>query len=397
MSTKKPKQVPRAPQSKGLLKRLSHSRDSDYRENPERAIYVFGEINANLVRQLTPNILNLRKGSDTRPITVYIDSPGGSIQSYEHLEGLLFNEDQDGNKCRIITVVTSYAASAAARLLARGDYSMAYKNATIHCHGTRFEAAVITKERAESMAESLALFNEEMSKDFAHKILESLAWLYRFNSEAIEKESTVFQNNHIVALSQIIRKKLVGKSGEILDCVMEELITFVRLEAFLQKSRRSKLLSVAEKKGNGYRDVQLLKLIAEFLESLMGQGEKKSGLQQSKLNELIALYSLRRSYYERFIADCDDAEPLLMMYCGKAEIVEADKIKDASQRKAYLFEKSGKDLFGAWQLATTLSTSLAKGENSLTASDAYWLGLIEEVVGDKELCSRRQLQEAALA
>ena len=342
--------------------------------------------------------MSLRSAHCSQPITVYIDSPGGSIESYEHLEGLLFNANQDGQKCRIITVVTSFAASAAARLLAKGDYSMAYKNATIHCHGSRYEGGIVTKERAESMAESLALFNEEMSNDFAHKIIESLTWLYRFNADYLEKtySEPPAAFRPIAALSELIRSKLIRPIDGLLDGSLKELQRIGDLESFLQAPERAKLLLDAKALGHGHEDLGLLRLIIDYLEQELSEDDKFQGLPKSKISELISLFSLRRSYYERFIQDCDDPEPLLMMFCSKEQLADVEKTEDLEKRRNSLYEQCGMHLFTAWQLATTVSSNLVKGENSLSATDAYWLGLVEEVVGDVSLDSRRRFHELTI-
>jgi ATP-dependent protease ClpP protease subunit len=110
--------------------------DKNYRANPTRSILVGGEINAQLLLQLTPKILELRSASG-EPITVYIDSNGGSVRIADMIRGLLNAPDQNGSRCRIITVSTGHAESAAADLLATGDYAIAYPHCSIWYHGTR--------------------------------------------------------------------------------------------------------------------------------------------------------------------------------------------------------------------------------------------------------------------
>ena len=84
----------------------------DYRPNPSRAVYVHGVIEEGLIHRLTPTILQLQATSRD-PITVYIDSKGGSTGAMETLLRLLGAPDHDGApSCRIITVVTSRAARA---------------------------------------------------------------------------------------------------------------------------------------------------------------------------------------------------------------------------------------------------------------------------------------------
>lgn len=390
------------PPTRNSPKASPPKRDANFRENPNRAIYVFGEINQELVQKLTPEIIKLRHFDGTQPITVYIDSPGGAIPSYEHLEGLLFKPDQDGNRPRIITVATSTAASAAARLLVRGDYSMAYPNATIHCHGARFGwdgKYPVTKEKAESMSESLAAFNAEMAEDFTHKIIENLPWLYRFNEKkAREKGKEKFPDldpakNLVPPLTLVLLDHVGEAAQNVIASSLQELEMVSSLEAFLQKPSRSEALRKAELLGSGHRDCKLLKLIIDFLESNLHPADKKAGLQKATTDDLFFLYALRRDYYEKFVQACEDPEPLLMMFCEAADLQQAASMTDDKERKKFLKKKANAHLFHVWQLATTMSARLSKGENSLSANEAYWLGLIDEVVGSQKLC-RRQLLES---
>lgn len=86
--------------------------DPNYRENHKRALYLTGEITADMVDRLTPRVHELREILD--PITVYINSPGGEVAAADRLRNLIQMPDQDGITRRLITVVTDEAASAAA-------------------------------------------------------------------------------------------------------------------------------------------------------------------------------------------------------------------------------------------------------------------------------------------
>ena len=368
--------------------------DPDFRENPSRAIEVFGEINDDLVMRLTPQIRKLRYDEPTSPITVYIDSPGGSVNSYERLEGLLFHPDQSGDRCRIITVVTAMAASAAARLLTRGDYSLAYKNATVHCHGVRTNTPILTRERAESLTKYLGEFNEEMAQSFQNKIIKNLGWLYRFN----ESEFKGTPPNHtaptaIQWLFSLMEEK-ISAQYQLLSDVERELSRVSELEKFIYSNKtRSSQLEKAEQKGAGHRDCALLKLIIDFLEKNFSNSEKLHGISHSRRNELLALFSLRRTYYQRFFSDCDDPTALMQMYASEEHFSKVIKLKSKNEQKDFLMQHYGKILFSSWQLSTTIASRLVKGENPLTAEDAYWLGLVEEVVGVTHLPNIRKVIE----
>jgi len=151
-----------------------------FRPNPTRAIYVDGPINEQLVSRLTPQILQLQ--SDSRdPITVYIlSSPGGHVVSMEAVLRLLKSSDQDLSlACDLITVVTNKAASAAADLLASGDYAIAFPESMILYHGIRtpFRESM-TAETTSLLAHYLRLSNDAYAIELARKV--EMRFLFRF-------------------------------------------------------------------------------------------------------------------------------------------------------------------------------------------------------------------------
>lgn len=106
--------------------------DKHFRPDPERGVFVNAPIDQDLLDRLTPRIVTLQSASRD-PISVYIDSPGGSTLTASVLDRLLRASNQDfARPCRIITVVTSTAASAAADLLSSGDYAIAYQGSTVY-------------------------------------------------------------------------------------------------------------------------------------------------------------------------------------------------------------------------------------------------------------------------
>lgn len=112
--------------------------DPKYRPNPQRAVYIDGVIDEQLLSRLTPQILRLQN-QNRAPITMYIvNSPGGSTAVMQNILRMLKMPDQDaGPPCDLITVVTNKAQSAAADLLSSGDYAIALPNSTLLYHGIR--------------------------------------------------------------------------------------------------------------------------------------------------------------------------------------------------------------------------------------------------------------------
>src|SRR4029079_19705345 len=94
------------------------------------------------IDKLTPQIISLLD-ENRDPITVYIDSDGGKVVLMETILRLLNASDLDSiPPCWNVTVVTGRAASAAADLLASGDYAVAYPGANILYHGVRLSQDV---------------------------------------------------------------------------------------------------------------------------------------------------------------------------------------------------------------------------------------------------------------
>ena len=151
----------------------------NYRLNPNRAIYINGVIDEKLVARLTPEILQLQSVS-REPISVYIDSRGGSVQCMETILRLLKLSDQDSSQpCRIITAVTSLAGSAAADLLASGDYAVAFPSTIIHYHGLRtLETNPLTFELTSNLANTLRIANDEYAMRLAEKIDDRFRFRY---------------------------------------------------------------------------------------------------------------------------------------------------------------------------------------------------------------------------
>lgn len=143
-----------------------------FRPNPLRAIYVDGPINEQLVSRLTPQILQ-HQSESRDPITVYIlSSPGGPVVNMEAILRLLKSKDQDlAPSCDLITVVTNRAASAAADLLASGDYAIAFPESMVLYHGLRTPfRETMTAETTSLLAHYLRLSNDAYAMDLARKV-----------------------------------------------------------------------------------------------------------------------------------------------------------------------------------------------------------------------------------
>jgi ATP-dependent protease ClpP protease subunit len=111
--------------------------DPDFTPNPKRAIHIQGVIDQDMIYRLTPRIIALQ-GESRKPITAYIDSPGGDVENKSKLLRLLASGTQNSTTpCTLITVALSLAGSAAADFLSAGFYALAYPQSLIMYHGVR--------------------------------------------------------------------------------------------------------------------------------------------------------------------------------------------------------------------------------------------------------------------
>lgn len=94
-----------------------------------REIECTGEINAESVNSLISQIRYLARENPTEEITIYINSPGGNVDS-----GLALYDVMKAVKCPIRTVCVGTAASMSAILFASGDRREILPHAQIMIH-----------------------------------------------------------------------------------------------------------------------------------------------------------------------------------------------------------------------------------------------------------------------
>ncbi|HZF84689.1 MAG TPA: hypothetical protein VE084_14375, partial [Burkholderiaceae bacterium] len=119
------------------------------------------------------------RNESNEPITVAIDSPGGSLAVLETLIGLVTGPNQDGEECRMVAVVTREAYSAAAILLSKADYAVAMPHARILFHDVRYGGLDdVTPSSALSAAKALQTTNEKTALALASEMFGRWMWAY---------------------------------------------------------------------------------------------------------------------------------------------------------------------------------------------------------------------------
>lgn len=116
----------------------------------ERILYLGSEINSDVSNILTSQLLYLEMMGSDKPITMYINSPGGTVY-----DGLAIYDTMQYVSCPISTMCTGLAASMASILLCAGEngkrYALPHSRVMIHqpmggVHGQASDIEITAKE-----------------------------------------------------------------------------------------------------------------------------------------------------------------------------------------------------------------------------------------------------------
>lgn len=139
----------------------------------DRIVFLMGEINDEMANTIIAQLLYLNAQDKDKDITMYINSPGGSVTA-----GLGIYDTMRHINSKVSTVCIGQAASMGAFLLAAGEKNMRYSlpNSRIMIHqvlgGINYSQATDVKIRAEEMLRLKELLNEEMAKNTGKDVSE---------------------------------------------------------------------------------------------------------------------------------------------------------------------------------------------------------------------------------
>lgn len=394
--------------------------------NWERAVFIDQPLTEQFVRQLTPDILRLRSQSSD-PITVAIDSPGGSLAVLDTLLGLLTGPQQECGSVSIVTVTTNRAYSAAANLLAFGDYAVALGHSEILFHDVRFgELADVTPSKARDVAKSLQDTNDRFALRLANRIIKRLVWCYLGLKPKFEEDTKNFPRTlkkfrgaigdlanplaeqpfiDIASFATSVFAKLSKSNDTLINNVMERLGKWVILtrlaEAFpiyrVKGSRRPGLLDgaramyndlcKASKNEKEFSSVENeLQLLVTLLVAEVSQKSTANKSFFGNLDEATRNFNLIQSMNEQ--RHIRSAVKLMLdhewMFFGKSLNGISESEKDKAIRSAMPYAQ----LF--WLFCVSLCRELFEGEHSLTPKEGQLLGLLDEVAGGGYIKSKRE-------
>lgn len=136
----------------------------------DRIIFITGEINDNTADIVVAQLIYLEGKDREKPISIYINSPGGSVSA-----GLAIYDTMNYVKCDICTICVGLAASMGALLLSSGTKGKRYAlpNAEIMIHqplgGVSGQASDIAIH-AEQIIKTKAKLNKILAKNTGKEI-----------------------------------------------------------------------------------------------------------------------------------------------------------------------------------------------------------------------------------
>lgn len=412
-----------------------------YELNWTRVIYVNSKIDNALFNALVPDIMQLRS-SGIDPITIAINSFGGSIASLEALVDLIKASDQDGNACDMYCVATNHAISAAAIMLALGDYSLAYRHSQILFHDIRYsEVQNVTPDRALQTAKNLKSENDRLALKVAERVVRRLVWVY-IDIQTSFDSARAANIDYVNEFSPILEEVCPRKPENEIDVLGFALAIYARLnsessrEVLLKTLRNLREWVFVEKIERSISDyektpgqINLIGAVNKIFQKISGESvqitSQKDNPRQVELMlnpelqkdlklfleivlrkaSLDSAWSIGSGGFEGMQRDFDlihglkDSRHIEMVvqmmishdftFFGRSmsdELGQASTLEDKRNLVAPYYPQAR--LF--WYFTVLLCRSLFEGENSISATDAQLFGLVDEVSGGGEVESRRE-------
>jgi ATP-dependent protease ClpP protease subunit len=371
--------------------------NKNYRANPARSVFVQGDLNQALVDRLTPQIVALH-GINRDPITVYIDSPGGNTFHQEMLSRLLRCSDQNmADPCWIITAVTGRAASAASDLLCSGDYALAYSGSSVFFHGSsRSDDGPITVAAASAMTKSLRLTNDRYALALADKSITRIGFRYvsvqsDFDKYRAEEEKPTATN--LECFIGLISRHLSPMAKKLVEDSRARNARYETLiDGVSKRAGRSKRFTNPKREAE--MESAVIKAIVDF-ELSRNRKYPRWTFRQRGIDQLHADFLLVNEYLN--IYDSAHLQKLCDMLGNfiltPGDTEELGRIENEEQRAAKRTDILKSRARPIWLFFVALCYALQEDDNDLRATDAFWLGLIDEVIGHDDLFPARLIHE----
>jgi ATP-dependent protease ClpP protease subunit len=396
-----------------------------------RSLLIDSPIDDELIRRVTPQILALRQDSN-EPITIGIDSPGGSLSSLDVLLGLLIGPNQDGNAGEIVTVATHRAYSAAASFLAFGTYAVALRHSQVLYHDVRFGGMEdVTPEKARVAAKSLQDMNDMFALRLARKVIQRLIWIYIDLQAGFKKIQKTFPEPYkaysaivgayvpkvdgyksvaLASFATSLWAKLSSQNDTLIRRVMDRLarwiyLTNVTKTAPTYRQKGSRIPGLLDGSRHLYKAFAgrpehfqssedglklLISLIVAEISRVKAERVQFPLVLERAAREYGILDSMNDPRHVRYATDLMLEHPYIFFEGKNAR--DIDEMPEAE--KAELHAQAAPYATLLWHFCVLLCRELFEGEHVLKPQDAQLLGLVDEVSGGGPIQSRRDFRIA---
>jgi ATP-dependent Clp protease, protease subunit len=157
-----------------------------------RTLAFYGDVDETTARLLISQLLHLETLSETEPIVIHINTPGGSLT-----DGLAIHDTIKEISCPVIAIAQGMCASAGLLILAAADYKTASKNTIFFYHQPVATGKSINSmndmlsfsehyEYCKSISDSIILKSSKMRKSLWKKFFSNQTSLYFNVEQALE-------------------------------------------------------------------------------------------------------------------------------------------------------------------------------------------------------------------
>jgi ATP-dependent protease ClpP protease subunit len=364
-----------------------------FRENPNRAIYILEDINEELVAKLAPSIIKLRN-ENTEPITVYLHSRGGLPRWGDQILSLLRAPDQNGNSREITTVAIGRVASAAADLLAQGDYAISYEGASVNYHGVAISQDPdqrLTYESASLLASNMQSRNEQFARNLARTIFDRFTFVM-MRLDAFQE----FRDTNGANFSKLIRE-LQSKTSPKLRKLFRSSLTKT-LDVFQIMAAVVRQFAKSKSKKFLVREKIMLRVIIDRKAKWHRDRNEKWELGEGGIEEVVNDFKLFTDFlFGDHNVDRNEAQlGLSNLLLSDAERHEHEEFcrteTDTAKQNTWVTDKVEFRALQLWYFLVSCCRMLQTDDFVFTPTDAYWMGLVHEVAGSELPCLREMLE-----
>jgi ATP-dependent protease ClpP protease subunit len=349
-----------------------------------RGVFLQGQINQQLIDQITPRVIELQFQSTGKPITVFIDSPGGDPVLGMRLLDLV-RSPRAGEIVghRVISCITGRAASAAADFAIQSDYTYIAPGAVMLCHGTSQGAGgSVNVQTAEYLANALRRTNERYARDLALASFPRL--LVRFVSSGTKELAAFIQDpsKGLPALANLLQSHLFSYQ---LYNLMKRAVE--RQEAIRSLSAKV-YAELARKKKNSLKSIDHEAAIIRTVlnEKLKSARAANTSLADGGIDAVVADFQLLHDYYfgtlNRTTQSWVRQYGVMFLKPDETQHYQTAAFNDDAAKAQWLMDVAGPRIRQLWYFSVSVARLLQEEDFEFGSNDAYWLGLVDEVIGE---------------